>query len=357
MEYKATTMYTSFMSTEQKNALLKNGRTSLLDIWDEKLAQYGQEHVLKYYDELSEQELRTICGDIGSLSSKKAMDVIVKIRTMSLDDRIKNQYLDAIEAHIMQLKADEQTDYIDFLKKKISEFNVPTVNFLVPTISNLFVHKYEEASKKYVSAGRFELPIFLHENTAESGFTLTTEYFYFINKGVLNRIKIDDIVSFQAKKGLMSSSIVVSERNGNTNEIACSINKAHIDSTAKAMTAIVNHIRDKRSAEHMKELLENAVNERTQELTIPVPAPTPAPEAPAAPEAKEEPVVETPAEETEQEEIEDESTDEADEESNEEAKEEETKADEPKVRFCDQCGAKITSANAKFCAECGNKLF
>ena len=42
-----------------------------------------------------------------------------------------------------------------------------------------------------------------------------------------------------------------------------------------------------------------------------------------------------------------------------ETKQEETApaAEEPKVRFCDQCGAKITSANAKFCAECGNKLF
>ena len=31
-------------------------------------------------------------------------------------------------------------------------------------------------------------------------------------------------------------------------------------------------------------------------------------------------------------------------------------AHKPKIRFCDQCGAKITSETAKFCAECGNKL-
>ena len=322
----------------------------------------------KKIDELAEKELRNICGDVSSLSAKKAMDVIVKIRTMSLDDRIKNQYLDSIEAHIMQLRTEEQTDYIDFLKKKISEFNVSTVNFLVPTVSNLFVHKYEEASKKYVSAGRFELPIFLHDHSAaDGGFTLTTEYFYFINKGVLNRIKIDDIVSFQAKKGLMSSSIVVSERNGNTSEISCSINKANIDSTAKAMTAIVNHIRDKRSAEHMKELLENAVSERTQEIAIPVPPAEPAPapvvqeepaEAAVQEETKAEDVVET--EEAEVEEtgdtpVEDEA--EAEEPKQEEKPAEAPAAEEPKVRFCDQCGAKISSANAKFCAECGNKLF
>jgi len=31
-------------------------------------------------------------------------------------------------------------------------------------------------------------------------------------------------------------------------------------------------------------------------------------------------------------------------------------APKPKIKFCDQCGAKIASETAKFCAECGNKL-
>lgn len=31
-------------------------------------------------------------------------------------------------------------------------------------------------------------------------------------------------------------------------------------------------------------------------------------------------------------------------------------AEKPKIRFCDQCGAKITNETAKFCAECGNRL-
>ena len=329
------------------------------DCPDELKASYSYK-IDKKIDELAENELKSICGDLSSLSAKKAMDVIVKIRTMTLDDRIKNQYLDSIEAHIMQLKTEEQTDYIDFLKKKISEFNVSTVNFLVPTISNLFIHKYEEASKTYVSAGRYELPIFLHENSSDCGFTLTTEYFYFINKGVLNRIKIDDIVSFQAKKGLMSSSIVVSERNGNTSEISCSIAKAHIDATTKAMTAIVNHIRDKRSAEHMKELLENAVNERTQEIAIPAAAiaqPQPEEPKPAEIKVEEEPKAEISESDNSSSDESKDADNKENEESVSEEKTEEAAAEEPKVRFCDQCGAKITSANAKFCAECGNKLF
>ena len=30
--------------------------------------------------------------------------------------------------------------------------------------------------------------------------------------------------------------------------------------------------------------------------------------------------------------------------------------EKPKIKFCDQCGAKITNESAKFCMECGNKL-
>ena len=309
--------------------------------------------------EIAKKEIDGICGNISTLSTKKSLDAIVKIRALSIDEELKNQYLDSIEAHIMEIKNNEQRNYISYLKQKISEFNVSTVNFLVPTVSNLFYPKFDEASKHYVSAGRYELPIFLHDNSSDNGFTLTTEYFYFINKGVFNRIKIDDIVSFQAKKNFVNTSIVVSERNGNTNEIPCSINKNSIDATAKAMTALVNYIRDQRSAERMQELLENAVHERTQEIEIAavkaaaenitatplVAANAPAPEV--QPSVEPDNVVEP---------------DNAAEEPSEDNAEELTPptpipSETPKIRFCDQCGAKIASATAKFCAECGNKLF
>ena len=125
------------------------------------------------------------------------------------------------------------------------------------------------------------------------------------------------------------------------------------------MTAIVNHIRDKRSAEHMKELLENAVNERTQEIAIPAAAIVPPqPEEPKPTEVKVEETKEESIDinEVSKEENEESSSEENTEETPEEKSNEPT-PEESKVRFCDQCGAKITSANAKFCAECGNKLF
>lgn len=330
--------------------------------------------VEKQISSLAEKEIRDICGDINSLSVKKCFDIIVRIRTLSLDESIKNQYLDSIEAHILAIKEDEQNDYITFLKSKINELNVSTVNFLVPSISNLFYQKYGEASKTYVSSGRYELPIFMHENDANNGFTLTTEYFYYISKGVFNRIKIDELVSFQAKKGLMGTSVTVTVRNGNTSEISCAINKQSIDATTKAMTALINYIKDKRSAERMKELLENAVNERAQDTEVvkPEPIKETAPVQEPEPPVVEETVTseETPAEEVVEETVE--NTEDTTEVSDKDAPAEEETDDKaepdaavteqheeeaPKVKFCDQCGAKITSATAKFCAECGNKLF
>lgn len=332
-------------------------------------AEYKAEYihnVEKHITNLAEKEVREICGDINSLSIKKCLDAMIKIRALSLSDDIRNQYLDSIEAHIMSLREAEQLDFIDHLKKKIKELNVSTVNFLVPSISNLFYPKYDEACKKYVSIGRYELPIFLHENTADCGFTLTTEYFYSINKGIINRKKIDDLVSFQSKKGLVGTSIVATDRNGNTTEIPCSINKNSIDTTAKAMTALVCYIRDKRSAEHMKELLENAANERKDMPVYTAPAAKPEqPATPAAPEEAPAPVVEKVEEAPAAEEaapVDENDAPEKEEAPAEETKPEEQKSEEPKPeefkpKFCDQCGAKIVNHTAKFCMECGNKLF
>ena len=109
------------------------------------------------------------------------------------------------------------------------------------------------------------------------------------------------------------------------------------------MTALVNFIKDQRSAEKMKDLLENAVKERTQEIAV---------------AAVNETVLEN--ESDNQQQIEENASGHTESatdttEVNDEKPQEEAPA-VPKARFCDQCGAKITSPNAKFCAECGNKL-
>lgn len=261
--------------------------------------------------DIADREVRELCGDINTLSAKKSSELIRKLDNMPLDPEAKTKYIDALDNHIADLKSDESKVYIKYLTDKMSEFGINVVHLCVPGMSNLFDAKYSSACSTYVSTGRYELPILVHEGNTGEGFTMTTEYLYIGDRGDNVKIRLDDIASFQAKKTLMSSILTSVERNGNTNEIPNALNKNVVENVAKVLTALVSFVHDQRSAEHMKEMLANAVQEKAMQVQ------------PAAPA----PVAETPVE-----------------------------AEDAKVNFCDQCGAKITNANAKFCAECGNKL-
>ncbi len=261
--------------------------------------------------DIADREVRELCGDISTLSAKKSSELIRKLDNMPLDPEAKTKYIDALDNHISDLKSEESKVYIKYLSDKMSEFGINVVHLCVPGMSNLFDAKYSSACSTYVSTGRYELPILVHEGNVGEGFTMTTEYLYIGDRGEKIKIKLDDIASFQAKKSLMSSILTSVERNGNTNEIPNALNKNVVENVAKVLTALVSFVHDQRSAEHMKEMLENAVQEKAMQTQTIVSAP----------------VVETSVE-----------------------------VDEAKVNFCDQCGAKITNANAKFCAECGNKL-
>ena len=326
--------------------------------------------------DIAEKEIKELCGNVSSLSVKKSQDIIRKLNTMPIDEDIKNRYVDVIDAHIASIKDNEAKDYIRYLSMKMDDMGVNSVHLSVPGLSNLFFNKYEAVSKAYISAGRYELPILLHEGSGGDGFTMTTEYLYSYTRGVLNRIKIDDIASFQAKKGLMSSSLIATEKNGNNNDLPNALNKNVIENVAKVLTALVCYINDKRSAEHMKELLENAVQQEKAIHAEPVviPEPVHVPEHALETEPVPAPVVEeaAPVSETESVETVPEATAEeiSEKPAEEEVKEappvenapvedapaEEAPKAEVKIRFCDQCGAKIPNPNAKFCMECGNKL-
>lgn len=308
--------------------------------------------------DIAEKEIKELCGNVSSLSVKKSQDIIRKLNTMPIDEDIKNRYVDVIDAHIASIKENEAKDYIRYLSIKMDDMGVNSVHLSVPGLSNLFFNKYEAVSKAYISAGRYELPILLHEGNGGDGFTMTTEYLYTYVHGVLNRIKIDDIASFQAKKGLMSSSLIATEKNGSTSDLPNALNKNVIENVAKILTALVCYINDKRSAEHMKELLENAVQQEKAIHAEPVVMPTPAPAPVSEPEPVVEAVPETKAEEVPEKPAEEEVKETAPTEQApvETAPAEEAPKEEVKIRFCDQCGAKIPNPNAKFCMECGNKL-
>lgn len=284
--------------------------------------------------DIADKEIRELCGNVETLSVKKSSDIIRRLNNMPIDDDTKNRYIDSLDAHIASIKEAESKEYILYLSGRMDESGVNSVHLSVPGISNLFFSKYDDVCARYVSPGRYELPILIHDGNSGDGFTMTTEYLYTCSRGVLNRVKLDDIASFQAKKTLMSSALTAVERNGAVNDLPNVLNK-NAENVAKVLTALVSYIHDKRANERMKEMLENAVQEKAaqtvqeekavQPESAPVSAPIPAETAAPASEA-EKPVQPEPA------------------------------AEEVKAKFCDQCGAKITSSTAKFCAECGNKL-
>ncbi len=269
------------------------------------LKQIYSDNIKKAMSEIADKEVRELCGNIEALTAKKSAELIRKLNTMPLDEAAKERYIDALDAHISALKKNESKDYIWHLSGKMDEFNVNSVHLCVPTLSNLFYDKYETACKTYISAGRYELPILLHEGNNGDSFTVTTEYLHILSKGVMNRIKIDEIASFQAKRTLMSSVLTAVKRNGETVDLPNSLNKNIVENVSKVLTSLVNFIHDKRSAEHMKELLENAVQEKAMQASIPVETPVPdAPAAEAEPKAEQENIAEEgtsqaePAEET-----------------------------------------------------------
>ncbi len=345
--------------------------------------------------DIADREIREMCGNISALSAKKSEDIIRRINNMPLDENAKSKYVDALDAHIAALKEAESNEYIRRLTSDMGDYGINAVHLSVPGMSNLFLAKYETACSTYVSVGRYELPILVHDGNSGDGFTMTTEYLYIFNKGVMNRIKVDDIASFQAKKGFMASSLTVAEKNGNISELPTSLKKEVVDNVAKVLTALISFIHERRSAERMKELVEHAAQEKAAQSAAMTAAVSSAPaEEHSAPEhyaagytedTEEEPVVSNtyseppaiaqsasalafdeipiPVVEGLNEIPEDvpapapvsvpepEPVPAAEE--TVPAKEEPA---EVKIKFCDQCGARITSPTAKFCAECGNKL-
>ncbi|MCM1024744.1 MAG: hypothetical protein NC395_11915 [Prevotella sp.] len=403
-----------------------------------KIGEYaGPDHLKEKYNRIAEnaiagiadREIREMCGNINELSAKKSGELIRRINTMPLDETAKSRYIDALDAHIASLKEHEQREYISRLTSTMTEYSINAVHLAVPGMTGLFANKYENACATYISAGRYELPLLIHEGNNGDSFTMTTEYLHILNRGVMKRIRVDDIASFQAKKTLMNSVLTAVEKNGESSELPNALKKDVIENVAKTLTALVSFIHDRRSAEHMKELLENAVQEKAIQAAAMSAAVSAAPavsEAPAVPEpvsvkpfAEEEtaaandahtayeteyrraevpapaaleeisapsvasidydgetaaaeeydggyaetvPETEEPEETSEPIEISDLAEPSVSSETTEPVepvKPAPETAPEPveiKVKFCDQCGARITSPTAKFCAECGNKL-
>lgn len=370
----------------------------------------------KYIDKVNEQiqavadaELKAVCGNIDTLTLKQAFDLIRKIDTMSIEQQKKEQYIDLIDSHIFKLKTNESNMYIGHIIKKMAEYNITSVHFHVPTISKVFNSKYDSVCKTYVSSGRYELPLLLHESSvgnSDEGFAITTEFLYYKTKqGVFNRIKIEDISAFQSKKTLVSAALQVTEKNGTATDLPTSINKSVIDSAVKLLSSLVSFIHDERATARMQEIIDQKPEEGISFDDIKIPPTVKVdiisntqaveeeekiPVAACAAEMwtlESEEVVSDEEEESDdslektEEELDDSDSDEelpvideAEAETEtvvegepdtetviaEEPLSEKADSDSPserrKIKFCEQCGAKILNEKAKFCAECGHKL-
>lgn len=380
----------------------------------EELKKKYSDKVTAKLHEIEDKELQGVCGNLSALNLKQTNDLKVKIDTMDIDREAKNRYLDAIDEHIIMLKSVEADGYVDQLIKIMENNNISNVQFHVPRLSKVFDLKFGDVCKKYVSPGRYEIPMLIHESkagVADDGFTITSEYLYYkFAQGKFDRIPLENIVEFIPKKTLFGQpTIELKEKDGKTYDIPCGIAKANIDNAAKVLTLFISYIKQERAAAKFAEIQEAAEAEKhnqnvvsepvpaeesaetKQEATAEEPAAEPVPEVKeaeaAAPEAAEEKPAETEkAEETEEKPAEAEEAEEAEEasepeESSEEAEKAEDKPEEaeklaetdevkeeaaekteykpehtPKKRFCEECGAPILKPTAKFCMECGHKL-
>jgi hypothetical protein len=286
---------------------------------------------------LTEMEVEELCGNIDEITVKKSFDIIRQINIIKLDDSFKNKYLDRLDSHIMTVKEREAREYSSFVKNRISEFKLPADCIFLPGVNDDFDKIYDCVCKIYVTPGRFEMPVLTHEASPDEGFTITTEYLYYNEKPSINgKIKLDDIASFQAKKGLVTSALNFMDKNGNSVMLPNSFAKAVIEDAVKVLTALISHVRDKRAEEHMKEAVETAaaISGKTKEIVTPQDGGKPPAKVAAEPAAnKKEPVP-----------------------VNKEINSESKKSPDGNAKFCDECGAKVVNEKAKFCHECGNRL-
>lgn len=363
--------------------------------------------------EIEDKELQGVCGNLSALNIKQAMDLKVKIDTMQIDREAKDRYLDAIDEHILMLKGVETDGYVDHLIKIMGDNSISNVQFHVPRLSKVFDLKFGDICKTYLSPGRYEIPILIHESKvgdANEGFAITNEYLYYkLPQGKFDRILLENISEFTAKKVMFGAcSIIMKEKDGKTHELPCGIAKANVDNSAKVLTQFINYIKQERSAAKFAEIQEAAEAEKHHQPVVdpteeiikkaelenaakheekpaePKPAektaepkPEEKPAEPKPEEKSEEPKPEEKPEEPKPEEKPEEpkleekpeepKPEEKPEEHKPEEKPEEPKPEEkptepkpenaaPKKRFCEECGAPILKPTAKFCMECGHKL-
>ena len=86
----------------------------------------------------------------------------------------------------------------------MSDHSISNVQFHVPRLSKVFDLKFGDICKTYLSPGRYEIPMLIHESKVgdmNEVFAITNEYLYYTQpQGKFDRILLENISEFTAKK-------------------------------------------------------------------------------------------------------------------------------------------------------------
>lgn len=432
------------MTKEQLNDVLKKVQDYKNGCPDDLKRRY-EGKVLSKIREAEDKQVEALCRNLGTMTMKEKLDLIAKIKDMDIDENAKKRHITDCENHIINDKNNERTEYVVKLTKDMAD-NMLNDGHLTTPNSKVFESYYIAMKSSFVKTTQFELPILLHEvnqNNPDLGFAVTMDHVFCKDKnGLITKKSIEEISNFTAKKGLFGGgSIQMVDKSGSTTELPNNgFKPAGVEKAANVLNLLIGYINDKRKAERMKAIEQNAarmnmmpeptapVQKPTEAAPVkeaapapkpaaPAPAPVPAPKpvetaakpAEKAPEAKQpvtvgvaadikpikpiepikttapvKPAVNTAPAATVVPEIKKPaapapaapkpaapaaaSKPEAPV-SAAPAKPEAAPAPKPaapapapasakpiRMKFCDQCGAKIMSDTAKFCSECGNKI-
>ncbi|MCL2052951.1 MAG: zinc ribbon domain-containing protein [Oscillospiraceae bacterium] len=322
---------------------------------------------------ITEIEIEEICGDISEITVKKAFELIRHLNIMRLEDaEIKARFVNLLDSRIMKLREQEAREFIALIRKAINEVSLPANCLCVPGATKDFDKAYDNFCKKYITPGRFEIPLLMHEASPDEGFVLSNEYLHYTEKpGASSKIRIDDIVSFNSKKGLVTSTLSVTEKGGLTIAMPNSFVKSTVEDAVKALNILIAFVKDKRTEAANKEAEKatTAISGSTEEITVEEPPVKKKPSIkksdysnPLSDMVKAENKAEEGTKLETKSAVKPELKPEAGIKNKLElksAKKELAAGKEKaavKLNFCSECGAKAISEKAKFCHECGSKL-
>ena len=290
--------------TDNLNGLTKPELIAVLD----KIVDYGHgcpEDMKKRYEgkvnskirEVEDKQVEAMCRNLNNMTMKSTLELIDKIKAMDIDDSAKTRHINTCKLHITNDKVNERKEYTAKLQKDMTDNGLTDAFFVIPTsksFDNYFVHMNDSFAK----TGEFELPLVLHKvnpNNFEEGFVFTMDNVFCRNKnGLITKKSIDEIASFSGKKALFGGgTLKLMDKDNISTELPNNgFKPSNVETVAKVLNQLLGYINERRQAEKMRIIEENAnrMNSMNEPAPVPAPAPKPAAPAPAPAAAKPAPV-------------------------------------------------------------------